>query len=85
VSRRVPLDQPLWRPERYLGSESREERSRMADFLHSRVEPKPKSLAMVVLQDPDSKPLYMAAVRRRILGEPEPQAVPFKPRAAGDR
>jgi len=86
--KRVAFEDRLWRPEPFRGSETREERSRLADFLATRSEPRRQSLDAIVMQHPELSHKYMAEVRRKIKGEPEPEAAEFPRRVgrlAGDR
>lgn len=79
---RVPFNVRLWQPAPYLGSETREERSRLADFLALRAEREKPSLAVVSLQQREIRPGYIADLRRRIEGKPKPEAVDIRQRYA---
>jgi hypothetical protein len=60
----------------------------MVDFLAERREQRSVSLTTMAMLDPDSDHGYLAKLQRKIKGEPEPEAVEFRPRmdrAVGDR
>lgn len=77
--RRVPFDERLWRPEQFLGEESRLDRERTLTYLEGRREAVSPPLAALALQEEEHEPGYRARVRDRILGV-KPETVTTFPR-----
>jgi hypothetical protein len=81
MQKRVPFNEPLWRPERFLGPEDREARERTLTHLEGRRELDPQPLAAVAMEL-EFRSADLARIKARILGRSPGETVEF-PRRVG--
>jgi hypothetical protein len=81
MQKRVPFNEPLWRPSPFLGPEDREARERTLEHLEGRRELDRQPLAAVVMEL-EFEASDLARIKARILGRPPGETVEF-PRRVG--